>query len=135
MRERGKRVVMPMTDGLGSMTHQCFKDECDINSIMQKYVKTGLIDHAKQYQGNYADITDSLSFQDALNTVLNAHNMFDSLPSTIRKRFSNDPYEFLAFTEDPNNVQELIEMGLGKESPIIENKIDQKPKASDSNVE
>lgn len=95
-----------------SLTKQQFKQECDINYILRKYQKTGLIDHVARYQGNYSDISDVPSYQDALNTVLEANLAFSTLPSSLRKRFSNDPEQFLSFVADPANAEELYSLGL-----------------------
>ena len=41
-----------------------------------------------------------------------AQDMFESLPADIRTKFGNDPGRFLDFVEDPQNEEELIELGL-----------------------
>jgi len=95
-----------------SMAKQQFKRECDINHIMAKYQKTGLIDHVSTHQGNYSDLTDVPTYHDAMNKIIAANKSFASLPSSIRKKFSNDPAEFLDFVSNPANVPEMQQMGL-----------------------
>ena len=97
---------------LPSRAKQSFRDECDINTIMSKYEKTGLIDHNARYRGQYADVTGALELQDALQVVEDANDAFDSLTAKIRKRFDNDPGQFLAFATNPDNKEALGEMGL-----------------------
>lgn len=94
-----------------SMTKQIFKDECNINNIMAKFERTGAIDHYAKYAPHYGDATN-VDLQDALNTVISAQEMFDELPATLRKRFSNDPGEFLDFVQNPENQEEMYELGL-----------------------
>lgn len=109
----GKRYRVSLSCGEG-LAQQHFKDECDVNRILKKYQKTGLIDHVSRYQGNYSDLAEVPDFQDAMNAVIAANVAFDTLPSSIRKRFGNDPIEFLDFVHDPANGDALVEMGLAK---------------------
>ena len=44
-----------------SMTKQSFADECDINNIMKRYIKDGVVNHLNTYQGNYGDFTGAVS--------------------------------------------------------------------------
>lgn len=100
-----------------SKTQQHFKRECDINHLMAKYQKTGVIDHLNQYQGDYSDLTDVPDYQTALLKVQSAQTAFDSLPSSIRSKFQNDPAQFLDFVSNPDNIDEMIELGLASKQP------------------
>lgn len=95
-----------------TLTQQHSKNECDINQILKKYRKTGLLDHVNTYQGKYDDLSQPIDYQTALNVVINAKNSFDSLPSNIRKKFDNEPAKFLDFVGNPDNLDEMREMGL-----------------------
>ncbi len=106
----GERVRVLVETG-PSMTKQAHKDECDINRIMAKYQKTGVITHVSRYSMEYGDATN-LDYQTALNTVLEAQRMFADLPSSVRRRFDEDPAQFLAFVQDPENVEEMRSLGL-----------------------
>lgn len=108
----GARQRKSFTTNGPSMTHQSFKQECDINFIMRKYQRTGLADHVNQYQGDYSDLTDVPDYHEAMNKILSANEAFSTLSSSIRKKFSNDPAEFLDFVSDPENESEMREMGL-----------------------
>ncbi len=100
-----------------SLAKQSFKAECDINTIMDKYQKTGLVSHVNQYQGNYGDLPTSMDYHEALTRQLEAKEAFESLPSSIRTKFDNDPGKFLAFVEDDENHDQLVEMGLAHAPP------------------
>lgn len=104
----GKLVKLP------SMTKQSHLAECDINNILKQYRATGIVTHisAQASQGMYADLPDSLDFQESLEVVRQAEAAFASLPSKVRDRFQNNAAQFLAFTQDPNNAQELVDLGL-----------------------
>lgn len=99
-----------------SMTHQSFKDECDINVVVARCMRTGsLVDPltGATRQPLYGDFTSSASdFQEAQNLLADANTRFASLPSGLRARFSNDPASLLSFLEDPSNRQEAVKLGL-----------------------
>lgn len=99
-------------EDMESRTKQAHKDETDINRIMQKYQKTGLLDHVNKYQGEYGDFSEVTDFQSALNKIHESQEMFGTLPSSIRKQFDNDPGKFLNFVEDPNNFDAAVDLGL-----------------------
>lgn len=109
------RVVY--SSNLPSRAKQSFAAECDINTIMKKYNKTGLIDHVNKYQGNYGELPDEVDYHANLNAVMAAKEAFASLTAEIRLRFGNDPAQFLAFVDDPENIDEMIALGLTTEGP------------------
>lgn len=99
-----------------SMTKQSFKDEVNINNIMAKFQKSGAITHYAAHAPTYGDAT-GIELLDAQMIIINAQDMFDDLPSSIRKKFDNDPAKFLDFVQDENNHDEMVKLGL-KETPI-----------------
>lgn len=113
-----KTVRLTVNFSKPTMAKQSFKDECDINTIMGKYQKTGLIEHVQKVQGAYGDFTSVQDYQLSLNQVIEAQEAFDALPSKIRKRFNNDPAHLMAFMGDPANIEEAITLGLAEFTPI-----------------
>lgn len=99
-----------------SRTKQSEAESCEINNIMAKYERTGLIEHARE-GGTYENLPEPMEYQDALNRVMEAQQSFDLLPAAARKEFGNDPAQFLAFVDDPENVQRMAELGLLNEPP------------------
>ena len=95
-----------------SMTRQSEMEACDINGIMRKFEKTGLVDHVNTYRGDYAEFTEAPDYHTAMNVVAQANEMFMSLPAKIRAGFNNDPGAFLAFVDDPANEDQARAMGL-----------------------
>lgn len=109
-----------------SMTKQSFKEETDINYIVRKYQKTGMLSFVSDIAPQFMEV-DSLEYQDALNLVIQAQNAFDQMPSNLRKRFENDPAKFLQFTEDQNNLEEMYDLGLATRPVLEEAKPDNTP--------
>ncbi len=92
-------------------TEQSHKKECDVNYILRKYAKTGVLEHVKKHEGQYADIP-AQDFREAMEIIALSKSMFEELPSEARKKFHNDTAEFLEFVQDPKNKPELHKMGL-----------------------
>lgn len=114
-----------------SLTHKSMAAECDINQIMLKWQKTGVIEHRNTFQGQYSDFTNTpTDYQEAMNQVLEADEMFSSLPSSVRKRFANDPANFLEFVGDPTNIPEMIKLGLATPNTDFDDVIEKPKKAS-----
>lgn len=112
---RRVRVVFP--DG-GGRTKQSFKAECDINNIMARFVRTGVLDFTNRRQAQYGDVT-GLEYQSAMDLVVRAREMFAELPSAVRSRFQNEPGQFLDFVQDPANAEEMVKMGLATARPMV----------------
>lgn len=100
---------------LPSLAKQSFKEECDVNQIMKKFKKTGLVDHLNTHKGQYGNFIGASDYHTSLNQILAAQESFQTIPSEIRAKFDNDAGQFLEFTQDPENYQEMIKMGLALE--------------------
>lgn len=108
---RNRRKVEIIFDPAEGLTRQEFQAECNINNIMAKYQKTGLVDHITKHSPMYGEF-DPIDFQTALDTIKDGEAMFAELPSQARKYFNNDPAEFMTFVQDPDNIDKLVELGL-----------------------
>ena len=108
------RVTLTCEDP--TRTKQSMAQECEINFIMAKFQKTGVINHLSKHQGQYQDF-EPIEFQEAMNIVTTAESMFAELPSSIRAEFGNDAGHFLAFANNPDNAEELKELGLAPTPP------------------
>lgn len=103
-----------------SMTQQQFKDEADINNIMARYQKTGvLVDPLTQTMRKpmFDDFSELGDFRDHQQAVIDAQELFMQLPSRLRARFENDPAELLQWLSNPVNKEEAIELGLMTKPP------------------
>lgn len=92
-------------------TKQEFKAESDINKIMARYQRTGEIHAINNVAPQYLDVTGA-DFQRHQEIIAGAKSLFESMPSSLRSRFDNDPAKFLDFTSDPKNRVEMAELGL-----------------------
>lgn len=92
-------------------TKQSFRDECDINIIMGRYLKTGHIEHVNQTLPQFTDMT-GLDYTESMQIVAESKSLFLELPSNIRAKFENNPAKFLDFVHNPENRSEMAEMGL-----------------------
>lgn len=102
---------------LTGRTKQSFKEECDINSILKKFERTGVVPgNAKTPK--YGDFSEGTTYQEALNLVITAEQQFASLPARARERFQNDPAKFLDFATNASNADEMAKMGLIKPEAI-----------------
>lgn len=95
-----------------SLTQQNMQDECDVNSILEKYRRSGILPQTINCTPTYGDYSDIQTYQESLNTVLKAQTLFDALPSTVRERFANDPARLISFVNDPQNADEMVKLGL-----------------------
>lgn len=94
-----------------TLAQQQFKDECDINNIMNKFGLTGLIPQAP-LTPNYGDFSGVYDYHTALNAIIASEEQFDALPAELRYRFSNDPAKLIDFMEDESNRSEAEKLGL-----------------------
>lgn len=129
-----KHKRFPITFAKKGRTKQAHKNESDINLIMAKYVRTGVIEHARKFADNYGFAT-AVDFHEAMNLISEANQMFDALPSKIRAQFDNEPKRFLAFCEDDENAAKLLEMGVELSKPpwkrddqVVPEKVEPSPK-------
>lgn len=94
-----------------TMTQQQFKDDCDINTIMERYGVTGELP-INVRQPLSEDFVEAFDFQSAQNALIEAKASFMEMPAKIRARFENDPAKFIAFFEDEANREEGERLGL-----------------------
>lgn len=104
---------LPIHPDLGdiSMTEQQFKQEVDINNILDHYRKTGYLPPSSR-DPIYGDVSQITSFQDALHHVEDSYALFETVPSKIRRMFNNDPGEYLAYVSNPDNHEEAYSLGI-----------------------
>ena len=107
----GKKTPVKIHFTEKSLTKQSFTKECDINTILAKYQKTGAIDHVNKHEAQYG-FASSDTFTESMNIVAKGQTMFEELPSSIRTKFENNPAKFLDFVQDESNAKEMQELGL-----------------------
>ena len=94
-----------------TLAQQHFKEECDINTILQKFSITGILPEAP-LSPRYGDFSGIGDYHTALNRVIAAQEEFQALPAQIRARFDNDPAKLIEFLDDEANRPEAEKLGL-----------------------
>ncbi|WNK13564.1 MAG: internal scaffolding protein [Microvirus sp.] len=111
-----KKLKIQLNCSDPSRTKQSFRDECDVNQIMARYLQTGVLDFQQQYEPQYGDVPSD-DFQASMEKVAHARQMFADMPAKLRDRFNNDPGRFLAFVQDDANLPEARLLGLVATTP------------------
>lgn len=94
-------------------THQSFKDQCDINKIFARFVKTGgNVDHINPGTPMYGDFTHSFDLRDSIERVSRANAAFAALPAAVRDLVNQDPAALLDAIADPEQHEALAEAGF-----------------------
>jgi len=105
-----QRRRVSLDTGPESLTEQSHKDDCDINNIVKKVMKNGVI---PQVAGAaYGDFSTEIDFQTAMNIIAKGNEQFSALDARTRERFGNSPAAFLEFATDGSNAEEMVRMGL-----------------------
>lgn len=87
-------------------TEQSHARSCDINTIMARYNKTGIIDHVAKHSATYADVSNA-DFQTAQSLVLEQKTIFEELPAFVRDEFDNDVGNYLELMQTDEGLSEL----------------------------
>lgn len=82
-----RRRVALYFDPKEDRTQQSYKDDCDINLIMQRYLRTGVLPSSDR-QPVYLDTT-AYDFLEAQNLVARARGEFSLLPADERDKYGN----------------------------------------------
>lgn len=93
------------------LAKQEFKDETDINTILKRFNVTGQLPTGVRMP-TYGDFTGVSDFREALHAIQEAEDSFMAMPAHIRKRFDNDPAQFVDFCSQPENADEARKFGL-----------------------
>ena len=94
-----------------TMTQQQFRDECDINTILDRFGVTGMVP-TNVRQPLAMDFVEATDYQSALNALIEAEQSFMEMPAKIRAEFDNDPGKFITFFEHEENRERAIQLGL-----------------------
>lgn len=97
--------------GRGGRTQQHHAGQVDINNIMAKCRKSGLLPQRGE-PGFYGDFTSVEDYMTCMSRVLNAQKAFMTLPAEVRKEFDNSPGALLQFLADENNRQKAEDLGI-----------------------
>jgi len=121
-----KLVFDPNDPNSVSRTQQHFAKDLDINNIMKRYDKTGVLPThgGTPFYGDFSAVPD---LAECLNKVTSAMTGFENLPIEIKKKFNQDPIALVDFVSDPKNLKESVALGLlpkealpSEPAPVVE---------------
>lgn len=96
-----------------SRAKQEFKEETDINTIVERFGLTGeLPDPGSVKAPLEGDFHEVYDFQSAMNVVRAAEEAFEAMPAEVRAEFNNDPARFMDFFHNPENRARAEKLGL-----------------------
>lgn len=119
--------IQKVTAG-GCKTQQHMREMCNVNKIMEKQQRTGLVP-CTRLNPRYGDFSNGLSYHDSLNKLKYAEEEFELLPAQVKKRFRQDPAEIIDFLQDEKNRIEAEDLGLIPRK-IVEKKVGETEKDS-----
>lgn len=108
-------------------TQQNQKEDADINTIVNRFLKTGQLPQMNN-PPSYADLQE-IDFQDAMDQVNLARRSFEALPANVRNAFQGDPARFLAYIDhcvqsgDLAPLQELNLAEIKVDEPAFEERL------------
>lgn len=109
-------LIDPMIDTSEDdpITQQQFKNECDINYIVNRYLQTGYVNPMLVRNGQpvFGDVSTIQGYKESLDQIQEADYMFMQLPAKIRDRFQHDPLKLLEFVANNDNYEEAVSLGL-----------------------
>lgn len=105
-----------------SLTQQQFKEDSDINTIVNRFMKSGVLPTPINMP-QYIDYEGVFDYQTAMNSVRAADEQFMRMDAKVRARFNNSPQEFLSFFADPANTDEAIRLGLAVPQTVVETQV------------
>lgn len=99
-----------------SLAQQSFKDDVDINVMLEKFKVTGVMPSGV-VMPTYGDFSGVSDYRSAVEAITKANNAFMDMPANVRNRFDNDPQKFLEFCANPENRAEAERLGLVPKVP------------------
>lgn len=117
------RYDPPKDDGITfkkpSLTQQCFKEQCDINNILESYsqqaraMRANIADLLPPIDSqDFADISNMEDFLTAQNKIAKVTQIFEQMPSNVRPEFGDDPANFIAALGDSQKYSQLADLGV-----------------------
>lgn len=112
----------PVVECGPGVTRESEMDSCDINKIVARFEKTGILPNNVREGGLFIDVSECGDYRDALDRVIKADKLFMQLPPKVRLEFANDPAKFLDYMADPANREDMVKRGIvepgGAAAPI-----------------
>lgn len=115
--EVGKYATI--NNGVGCKVQKSKAKDCDINRIVAKYKRTGVLgDPAHTKKPFFADCRLVGDYHVMQNVVANADRAFYSLPAVVRAKFGNNPAKAYDFVSKDENTEEAVKLGMLPKSAL-----------------
>lgn len=134
IRNRFQRESVQFKTEGESMTEQCHKDECNINSLLAKYDKTGFIRNLNPNQPFYGEFSQDASLQENIHIARDVEDYFKKLPADVRTLFNNKATNLVEALADNSMDEKLRELGI-RENTRQEKKEIAEPVARDDDYD
>lgn len=105
------RVAVIAPEG-ESMTQQHFAEEVDINNIVAKYNRSGIITHVRAAQEKFGPLPELSEYAVHLDKVAKAQQAFEMLPAELRNHFNNSIPGFFKYISEEKNFDQCVEWGI-----------------------
>lgn len=105
-----------------SLAQQQFKDEADVNVIVERYMTKGVLPQI-QLPPQMQEFGEVFDFQSAMNVINAGQRAFAAMDANVRERFNHDAGKFMAFCEERDvdgkltNLDEMRKMRLAVPAP------------------
>lgn len=116
-----------------SPVQQHFRDQSDVNYIVDYWSRTGTFNSVNSNPAKYVDCTVVQDYQKALDILSDADRILESLPPAQRLKFHDDPVAFVEYFSDPANSAEFEALvssdSLGNKTaqpPVVEPSVEPK---------
>lgn len=97
-------------EGVRSVTHQSFHDESHLPTIVDRYLKTGVLPQSSR-RPVYGDFSSEATVADNLVLLEEARSVYESLPPVVYRKFSSFD-DYLNFITDPRTRADAVALGL-----------------------
>ncbi len=137
IRKNGTIRIQTIND-LPSKTDTQFKDDVDVNYIIDRFSKTGQLTHTNHQNMTYQDLSELEDLPTTLNLINKTKEQFHKLPAEKRKLFDNNPNTYVEFLSNPSNAETLQKIGLSPEKkenkgePDVSRSTESKPDKKDN---
>lgn len=95
----------------GGLTDQSFKNDADINIIVERFNKTGILPSIER-KSYFADVTEIPTLEQAFDIVDKAREEFGKLPAEVRRKMGDNPANLENFINDEDNTEFLKKHGV-----------------------
>lgn len=103
------------------LVDRAYAKECDINLIVDRFMRTGEMLPPAPEGLQYGDDTARPRYEESKKLVLESEAWFESLPAKLRRRFDNQLSVMMEFMENSDNYEEAKELGIIPSEKAVEN--------------